>query len=168
MEQLPLKDIHFPQAVGVWPLAPGWYILAILILLCGFGVVYLYKRLKTKTVLKAATKMLLTIKTEENLDKLQTLIALSAWLRRVAISSAPRTDVASLSGAAWLAYLDTYLHDAPFSQGIGRCLAESQYQRSAPEDLDLDALFKLCERWLKCQKQGKGQINIVNHGLRTK
>ncbi|WP_347987229.1 DUF4381 domain-containing protein [Methylomonas sp. AM2-LC] len=168
MEQLPLKDIHFPEAVSIWPLAPGWYMLAVLILLCCFGVVYLYKRLKSKTVLKVAAKVLVTIRADENLDNLQTLGALSTWLRRVAISNAPRSDVASLSGSDWLSYLDTHLHDAPFSKGIGRCLAESQYQRSAPEDLDLDALFKLCERWLKCQKPSKPQINNISQELRTK
>jgi hypothetical protein len=155
MDQLPLKDIHLPNNVSAWPPAPGWIILAVLLpVLLALGV-YLYKRIRRKTALKSAAQMLNALRKEDVQDPLQVLVALSAWLRRVAISTAPRADVASLSGSAWLAYLDTQLADAPFSQGIGRCLAGSQYQRKAPEDVDLDALFNLCERWLKHQKPEK-------------
>ena len=26
-EQIPLRDLHLPEAIGWWPLAPGWWIL---------------------------------------------------------------------------------------------------------------------------------------------
>ena len=26
-EQIPLRDLHLPEAVGWWPLAPGWWVL---------------------------------------------------------------------------------------------------------------------------------------------
>jgi len=155
MEQLPLKDIHLPEPIGWWPPAPGWWLLAVLLPLLSFAAFYLYKRLKRQTMLKTAGKMLAAIGNDKNLDRLQTLVALSALLRRVAISSAPRADVAGLSGPAWLAYLDASFQDAPFSKGVGRCLADAQYQQTVPEDADLDELLKLCERWLKRQAAAK-------------
>ena len=43
-EQIPLRDLHLPDVVGLWPLAPGWWVL---ILLAAAGVVYfLFKLLK--------------------------------------------------------------------------------------------------------------------------
>ena len=30
--QLPLKDIHLPPEIGIWPPAPGWWVLLILVL----------------------------------------------------------------------------------------------------------------------------------------
>ena len=27
-----LKDIHLPEGVSLWPLAPGWYVIIILLL----------------------------------------------------------------------------------------------------------------------------------------
>ncbi len=155
MEQLPLKDIHLPEPVSWWPPAPGWILLALLLPLLFIATRYLYKRLRQKTVLKTAGKMLAAIRTDKNRDILQTLVDLSSLLRRVAISTAPRNDVASLSGQAWLAYLDTSLPDAPFSQGVGRCLADAQYRQSVPDETDREELLKLCERWLKQQKISK-------------
>ena len=26
-EQIPLRDLHLPEAIGWWPLAPGWWLL---------------------------------------------------------------------------------------------------------------------------------------------
>lgn len=155
MEQLPLKDIHLPEPVSIWPPAPGWIALAVLLPLLIALLIYSYNRLKQQTVLKSAAKLLAGIRTENSADSRQTLEALSALLRRVAISTTGRADVAGLNGAAWLAYLDTPFPDAPFSQGIGSCLADAHYRPTLPTETDLDELFKLCERWIKQQASGK-------------
>ncbi len=153
MEPLPLKDIHLPESIHWWPPAIGWWLLAILLPLTIAAVIHLYRRLRRQTALKTARKMLAALRQDKNRDPLQTLMALSTLLRRVAISTAPRVDVASLSGEAWLAYLDASCQDAPFSQGAGRCLSDVQYRKTVPEGVDLEALFMLCERWLKQQRK---------------
>lgn len=155
MEQLPLKDIHLPDPVSFWPPAPGWIALGVLLPLSIAVLIYGYKRLKQQTVFKSAAKLLVGIRSENSADSRQTLLALSALLRRVAISTTGRADVAGLNGAAWLAYLDTPFSDKPFSQGIGRCLADAHYRPTLPTETDLDELFKLCERWIKQQTSGK-------------
>lgn len=156
MEPLPLKDIHLPEAVHWWPPAIGWWLLAILLPLTVAAAFYLYKRLRRQTGLKAARKMLAALRQEKNRDPAQTLVALSTLLRRVAISTTPRAEVASLSGAAWLAHLDASFPDKPFSDGVGRCLADAPYRKTMPADIDIDALFELCEQWLKRQGRAKG------------
>lgn len=155
MEQLPLKDIHLPEAVSFWPPAPGWWLLAILLPSAIAAVIYFYKRLTRKTAVKTAIKLLAAMRKESSRDPLQILIELSALLRRVAVSTSPRAQVAGLSGQAWLKYLDASFPDAPFSQGVGRGLADAQYRQTAPEPIDFEALFMLCERWLK--QQGKAR-----------
>lgn len=151
MEQLPLRDIHLPDAVGFWPPAPGWWALALLLPALLFGLRQLYKRIRRRSAVKIAGKLLQSMRRQPNGDAKQTLAALSALLRRVALSTAPRRDVASLSGLAWLQYLDRSLPDAPFSQGPGRCLADAHFRPHAPAEAELDAVFELCERWLKQQ-----------------
>ena len=158
MEQLPLKDIHLPDPVSFWPPAPGCIALAVLLPLSIALLIYIYKKLKQQTVSKSAAKLLAGIRGEHYADTRQTLVALSALLRRVAISTSGRADVAGLNGAAWLAYLDTSFPDAPFSQGIGRCLADAHYRPTLPSETDLDELFQLCERWIKQQTSSKAQI----------
>ena len=162
MEQLNLRDIHPPAPASIWPLAPGWWLVIILTPILILLLFYLsklisllYKRLKQQTVSKSATKMLAGIRNAQSTDSRQTLVALSALLRRVAISTTGRADVAGLNGAAWLTYLDTPFPDQPFSQGIGRCLADGHYRPNPPTETDLDALFQLCERWIKQQTSGK-------------
>jgi hypothetical protein len=168
MEQLPLKDIHLPEPVSFWPPAPGWILLAVLLPLSIALLIYVYKRLKQQTVLKSAAKLLAGIRNENPTDSRQTLVALSALLRRVAISTAGRADVAGLNGCAWLAYLDTPFPDAPFSQGVGRCLADAHYRPNPPSETDLDELFKLCERWIKQQTSGKASGGLKSRRLGAK
>lgn len=151
MEQLPLKDIHLPTVIGFWPPAAGWWLL-----LAGMGLLlclayWLIRRLRRRSAFKAASKILMDLRGKKQEDRLATLTELSALLRRVAISAAPRTDVASLNGAAWLAYLDQGLDDQPFSNGAGRCLAQAPYRPMPPTAAELEALLSLCERWLKQQ-----------------
>lgn len=151
MEQLPLRDIHLPEAVGFWPPAPVWWALALLLPALLFGLHRLYKRIRRRSAVKIAGKLLEAMRRERDGDAKRTVAALSALLRRVALSTAPRRDVASLSGDAWLHYLDCSLPDAPFTQGPGRCLADAHYRPQPPNDAELDALFELCERWLRQQ-----------------
>lgn len=151
-QPLPLKDIHLPESIGWWPPAPGWWLLIILLILCVLAARHAYRRLTRKTAIKRAQTLLTQIRQQQS-EPLQTLTDLSALLRRAAISADTRGAVAGLHGQAWLEYLDRKLPDAPFSQGVGRCLADAHYRPAAPEQADLDALFALCERWLKQQGQ---------------
>jgi hypothetical protein len=150
--QLPLKDLHLPNAIGWFPLAIGWWLLAVLIpvfiVLLYFG----YQRLTRKTALKTAKALLISIKTSP-MDNAQKLAALSALLRRVAISIAPpHAQTAGLTGQAWLEFLDSSLKDAPFTTGAGQCLASAPYRPSAPSEQEISQLISLCEDWLKAQK----------------
>jgi hypothetical protein len=151
MEQLPLKDIHLPEAIGWWPPAPGWWLLPLVVVLLWLVVRYLYQRLTRKTAIHTAQTLLKNL--SKQTDALQTLTALSALLRRTAISIDGRSHVAGLRGIDWLEYLDRSLPEQPFSQGIGRCLADAHYRPRVADDIDLPALIALCERWLK--QQGK-------------
>jgi len=150
MESLELRDIHLPDAVGWWPPAPGWWLVALLLPLLVWFIRYLYRRLTRKSAIKQAQIMLKNLRRQSN-DSRQTLTEISAWLRRVALSTGDRATVAALRGDAWLAYLDKKLPDAPFSQGVGRCLADVHFRPELPADIDIAAVFALCERWLKAQ-----------------
>jgi hypothetical protein len=154
MEQsLPLRDIHLPDAISWWPPAIGWWLLLVLIPLLVFAIWWCYKRLTRKTIFKSAKPLLEQIKADSVSSDLEKLQQLSTWLRRVSISTTPRDHSAGLTGKAWLAYLDTSVDGSPFSEGIGQCLIDAQYRKSAPNYLDIPALIALCELWLKGQKQ---------------
>ena len=149
--QLPLKDIHLPETIGWWPPAIGWWLLAVLIPLLLFGLYRLYKHLTRKTALKAAKKNLELIKLYDPEAADKQLTELSVLIRRVAISLSPRTQVASLTGKAWLAFLDASVSGSPFSEGQGRLLTEAAYRKTPPTAAEISDLIQLCEMWLKAQ-----------------
>ena len=149
--QLPLKDIHLPETIGWWPPAIGWWLLAVLIPLSLVFLYWLYKRLTRKTAIKTARNNLVAIKQNSALDNGQKLRELSMLIRRVAISVNPRTEVASLTGRQWLAFLDSSVKGAPFSEGCGQLLVEAPYRNTSPTELEISQLISLCEDWLKAQ-----------------
>lgn len=152
---LPLRDIHIPDAIGWWPPAVGWWLLVVLVpLLLGF-LFWLYKRLVRRTALKTARNMLKTLKNDSSLDNLTKIAELSALLRRVAISTDTRSKVAGLTGQNWLHYLDGSIKGAPFSEGPGRLLLNAPYQKATPSEPALQDVFQLCEDWLKAQSKRK-------------
>lgn len=151
-QQLPLRDIHVPEAVSWWPPAVGWWLLLVIIPVLCYVLWWGFKKISRRTAIKRAKKMLAVIENAEQCDNLHKLQQISMLLRRVAISVAPRRDCAALTGRDWLRYLDRSVEGTPFSEGVGRCLSDAQYRRTAPDDIDLPGLFRLCETWLKRQK----------------
>ena len=149
--QLPLKDIHLPEAIGWWPPAIGWWLLAVLIPLSIAFLYWLHKRLTRRTAIKTAKNNLAAIKSNPALDNSKKLHELSMLIRRVAISVNPRTEVASLTGRQWLAFLDSSVKGSPFSEGCGQLLTDAPYRNTSPGELEITQLISLCEDWLKAQ-----------------
>ncbi len=154
-QQLSLRDLHLPETIGWWPPAIGWWLSALLILLLLLFSIWLYKRITRKTAVKTAKKILLSIKQDSALGDRDKLVALSELMRRVAVSLSPREEAASLTGQAWLDYLDSTLEGTPFSSGEGNVFASAHYQKAITNDVDISALITLCEQWLFAQKENK-------------
>lgn len=161
--ELPLKDIHLPDPVSWWPLAPGWWIIAgtILFLVILFFVIRAYYR--SKALLRDANAELEQIKHNFILHKDQTELvqSLSILLRRSCISFYPRHETASLTGDDWLKFLDTTLppvssNVTTFYDGIGEILASAPYMNaSTTPKVACHDLIILCEIWLLAQPVNK-------------
>jgi hypothetical protein len=148
---LPLRDIHLPEAVSLWPLAYGWWILAGLILAAALAawLVYLRRQHMKLSATRLAREELLRLVDRYHDEKNPVTLSrqLSILLRRVSISLFPRVDVASLTGDAWLKFLDGQVDDAPFSRGEGRILTEAPY-RSRVTNHEVDQLLRHCRDWI--------------------
>lgn len=139
----PLKDIHLPDVVGYWPLAPGWWLLLGLLILLA-AVIYLSWR-----YWKSHSMRRLAIAHLDELAKLpeqKLAAALSRLLRQAVISHFP-SDHAGLSGLKLLEFLDRPFSERPFTTGVGRSLLDAPYRVDA--QVDTVALIALCRRWLK-------------------
>jgi hypothetical protein len=145
-----LRPLHAPDPVSWWPPAPGWWLSALLLLLFVCGMTLLIRRtLQRNRYRRAAAAELaqLLAATRDGLEPRVFAAAASALLRRAALAHYPRHEVAHLTGAAWLAFLDRSGATGEFSNGPGRALQDAAYDPSAP--CDVDALQRLCHDWLR-------------------
>jgi len=124
-----LRDIHLPEPGGIG-VAPGWLILAAGCLLLGMLlVIYLLRRKPDLNWRDAAIAEMEQIRRRaDDVPAQDTLAACSRLLRRVGLSLAPREQVASLTGTAWLGRLDQWHGSTEFTRGPGSLLRESQYR----------------------------------------
>ena len=139
-EQIPLRDLHLPEAIGWWPLAPGWWLLLALALV-GLGfLLRLYWRNRARAAARRhalARLNELTAAFEQHRDAVAFSSEVSQLLRRTMLAYAPRAEVAGLTGDAWLAWLDKDLDQPRFQSEAGRKLLELPYR--APGD-DVSAM----------------------------
>jgi hypothetical protein len=139
-EQIPIRDLHLPEAIAWWPLAPGWWVLIAALVGLGVYLLRLYLRRRARgSARRHALRQLarLTADFEQHGDAVAFSSDLSELLRRTMLAYAPRHEVAGLTGDAWLEWLDQDLDQPRFQGGTGRKLLELPYRR--PDD-ELSAL----------------------------
>jgi hypothetical protein len=144
---LGLRDIHAAPLPGLWPPAPGWWVLAILLaILLVSGTLWLRRRYLARRFRRQALLELehITDRYKNNYDRL--VAETGIWLRRVALQRYPQEEVASLSGSAWLEFLDATGGDGEFRHGAGQVLETGPY-RQRVQDVAVDSLLALARSW---------------------
>ncbi|MGH1469912.1 MAG: DUF4381 domain-containing protein [Cellvibrionaceae bacterium] len=105
-----LKDIQLPEPIGIWPPAPGWWILAFVCIgLAGFITwKYLHYK-KQQQYRKIAIKFLESEKSElvKHKDLKRYLQNISTILRRTALTAYSNQGIEPLQGEEWLKFLDS-------------------------------------------------------------
>jgi len=164
---LPLRDIHLPDAVSWWPLAPGWWIVIALLLLLSLSVV-LWRYLRKQGQLRrdASLELKQIVAEYKKRDNARQLInQLSMLLRRLCVSAHPHYASAGLTGVAWLQFLDE-IHrkkNKPkirrFSTPSGELLITVPYNNSKKiSQNDVNALIAMCQDWVRALPSGN-QLN---------
>ncbi len=152
MNELPLRDIHLPDAVSGWPPAIGWWLLPLIILLLALLIykapeyIKKYKQRHKKIAYKKIALQELKTISENDLQAGDTLRHISGLLRRIALSYLPRENVAALTGNQWIEQLNKLSSQAVFSDEISELLINATYQ--AKISFDRQALISCCEQWI--------------------
>lgn len=146
-----LKDIHLPPPIHWWPLAPGWYLLILLMaLFTAWSLNKLYRRYLRAQPKRMALKLLAEYQQSYEKDKnsQMTSARLSELLRRVALAYYPRSQVASLKGEAWIEFLNQSAKNVDF-RSVKNMLLELPFQ--SKQKTSLKPLFTRTEAWIKQQ-----------------
>jgi len=162
---LNLRDIHLPEPVSWWPIAPGWWLLLAALLIIVALAFIARKIYRSKQLKRDINTELEAIKQQfqQTQNKSQLAKALSVLLRRASITYYSRShfngeSIAGLTGENWLAWLDK-THSQPdsvlsaknikFQSDIGHVLISAPYMADDAElDFDAQTLIQLCESWL--------------------
>jgi len=142
-EQIPLRDLHLPDVIGWWPLAPGWWVLIALATI-GLGwLIRSYMRMRAHGAVRRHALLQLkelTAEFEQHHDTVRFSSKMSELLRRTMLAYSPRQQVAGLTGDEWLAWLDQDLETPLFQTGNGRKLLELPYRRPSDDISALDVV----------------------------
>lgn len=144
--QLPLRDLHLPEPVSWWPLAPGWWILlAVAIILVAWQAHVAYRRWRFNAPRRFALRKLEQLEADylEHRNPVRLAKGVSSLLRRTMLAYRPRHEVASLTGSAWLASLDDGLSVPYFHTDGGKSLLSLPYRDpdAAVPEADVNALL---------------------------
>lgn len=139
--EIPLRDLHLPTLIGWWPLAPGWWVV---IALVAAGLAWMLRNyLRTRArgaARRHALRQFETLTADYRQHQNAVLYGrqLSELLRRTMLAYAPRSEVAGLTGEAWLAWLDRGMHEPQFQGSAGRGLLELPYRDQSADIAAID------------------------------
>lgn len=146
-----LADIHLPDSVSWWPLAPGWWaLLALLVIALIVFFIWRHRARQNRYRIAARNEL------EKIYGDYQTTQNAAAFLhqtnvllRRTALTAHPGTFNASIKGDAWLIWLDSVCPEKntpKFNSETGQQLLTASYQKN-PE-VDANAIYQLAKQWL--------------------
>jgi hypothetical protein len=144
----PLRDIRGIDGVSWWPLAPGWWLAIVTLLLLGLLVWWLIRRQRLYPLgrwQQDARRRLIDLKKRIKREPAKPIAsALSELLRRIAIARCGRELTASLTDEVWLDWLQSNDSNGFPWRDKGRLLLDLPY---APPDhtADKEALRELID-----------------------
>jgi len=143
-----LADIHGAAEPGLWPPAPGWWLLALAILAI---VVLLIRSAARKARLRRRRKAWLAelgslgVRHDPDSNPHEYLAAINRLFRAVALRAFPDTACARLEGDAWVAFLAGLMPEDAATEQLA-VLARGPYE-PVPA-FDVSALERLAATWV--------------------
>ena len=151
-----MNDIVLPDPVSWAPQTVGWAVLfGLLVVGVAWAIWVTVRRRRANLYRKQALDHLIAI--EQSLADLAAragaMNALPVLVKRTALACRARSEVAALSGDAWLIFLDDSYGGTGFTAGPGKLLPALAYSTPATTDTmsatEMTALIQLVRLWIR-------------------
>ena len=129
-------------------MAPGWWLLIAIALLCLAALVYvLVKRYRANAYRRQGLAQLHTLRQQylAQQDASQYVAQTNALLKSVALHSYPRREVAASNGQQWLTFLNDRMNSAEQFQAD---FVTAAYSKVCP-DMDMEQMHRAAQIWIK-------------------
>ena len=159
MDRPELRDIHLPADSLWWPPAPGWWLLALLIV----GTILLLPRLRRwlrhQPLKRVSMRELQRIRAAHRAGQgdRAALNAICTLLRRVTISYYGREQQAASTGDEWRRQLQDLARGSGFDDAQLDLLTRDRYRADA--HVDIESLAHACETWLRALPRSETRVS---------
>lgn len=145
-----LRPNVLPDLIGFWPPAPGWWVVAVLLLaVIGTASLWLYRLWRKNRYRKLALKQVDELFNAwlQHQDERRFAHDCNRLLKKVALHAYPKQDIAALSGTNWLEFLAETGNNNDFLGVPGEALGD---QRFSPDwTPDTSTLKSLTLNWIR-------------------
>lgn len=131
-----LRDIYIPDGVSMWPLAYGWWVLALSIFVCVLllqAFLFIYRRNKKRYALRLLENI-------SSSDIISSARNISELLRRICIYK--YKEAVALSGEKWIEFLNSH-SKKKLEQEAADLLLNSPYVSNKQTKYSISSLRKL-------------------------
>ena len=141
-----LHDILVPDTVGFFPLAPGWYIVLLLLLSLLFHFGYRYYQAYKKEQYRRDAEEELEAVNDKNRDN---TIALLGLAKRVGLSAYGREVIVPLHGDVWWDFIEAH-SEASVGADLRVSIQKLLYEEGVDFDACVfDAVFLMVSQWIE-------------------
>lgn len=142
-----LKELPLPDGPPWWPVAPGWYVVAALILLLLIWALLRWRRSYSRNQYRrdAIARLAKLSTTNEDLAHIPVI------LKKTALSAFPRSDVAGLRGQPWIDWLNESGRKDRFTDDDARLFDQLLYtsgEHSIADDV-ASSLIQRSKAWAR-------------------
>jgi len=153
-----LRAISLPQPVSFRPAAGGWIIIGIIAMIAIRLLFIAVKKYRSNAYRREGLHLLKELQINSNNSRSATVAAnISVILKRAALATYPREQVASLTGNEWLCFLDKTYEENKFSSKPGSLLGDTVHRKPNADSIDsrtVKDLFVIAETWIRQHKPG--------------
>ena len=151
-----LRDLHFSVKPPVFPLAYGWWVLLVILLVCVLMSVVVYRLWQLRPAVYAKHELMKIVKIADDKSFLKEL---SVLLRRVAMKSFGRQAIAPLSDEKWQAFLMKAVPNV-LKEEEAYLIALSPYETKLKKSLNRGRLVQQTQLWINKVLKQKKSLDI--------